>query len=98
MDWYWYLLGCLGVVLFLLIEDLFFARKHTIRANFPVVGRIRYLLEKIGPGLRQYWVANDKEEAPFNRDERRWIYASSKGETQILVLEQQKTSLPLVIR
>lgn len=80
MDWYWYLFFVLGVLLFLLIEDLFFARKHTIRRNFPVVGRVRYILEKIGPGLRQYWVANDKEEAPFNRDERRWIYASSKGE------------------
>ena len=30
--------------------------------------------------MRQYWVANDKEEMPFNRDERSWIYASAKGE------------------
>ena len=34
----------------------------------------------IGPELRQYFVAHDKEERPFNRDERRWVYASSKGQ------------------
>ncbi|MBC8351614.1 MAG: FMN-binding glutamate synthase family protein [Planctomycetes bacterium] len=54
-------------------------KKHTILHNFPVVGHLRYFLETIGPELRQYWVANDKEEMPFNRDERSWIYASAKG-------------------
>ena len=46
--------------------------------NFPVVGHLRYLMEKIGPELRQYWVANDKEEMPFTRAERTWVYATSK--------------------
>lgn len=55
-------------------------RKQTIKHNFPVIGHFRYFLEEIGPELRQYIVANDKEETPFNRAERRWIYASSKGE------------------
>ncbi len=55
-------------------------RKHAIKHNFPVIGNFRYFLEEIGPELRQYIVANDKEETPFNRAERRWIYASSKGE------------------
>jgi len=43
---------------------------------------MRYLLEELGPPLRQYWIANDKEELPFNRDERRWVYASAKGENK----------------
>lgn len=55
-------------------------RSQTIKHNFPIVGHFRYLLEKIGPELRQYWVANDKDERPFNRSERRWIYASAKGQ------------------
>lgn len=59
--------------------DVFIQKKHTILHNFPVVGHFRYWLEQIGPELRQYIVANDKEETPFNRSERRWIYASSKG-------------------
>jgi glutamate synthase domain-containing protein 2 len=54
--------------------------KHAILHNFPVVGHFRYLFERIGPELRQYWVADDKDERPFNRHERRWVYASSKGE------------------
>lgn len=77
---YWYITGLLILLVYMLINDLFFQPKHAIRTNFPVIGRLRYVLEKIGPELRQYWVSNDKEEAPFNRDERRWIYASAKGE------------------
>jgi len=57
-------------------------RKHAIKHNYPIVGNIRYLLEKIGPELRQYLVANDKEERPFNRDERRWVYATSKNQNK----------------
>ena len=51
---------------------------HAILRNFPVIGHFRYLLETVGPELRQYVVANNDEERPFSRDERRWIYASSK--------------------
>ena len=54
--------------------------KHAILHNFPVLGHLRYWAETVGPELRQYWVANDKEEAPFNRSERRWVYATAKGE------------------
>ncbi|WP_415375031.1 FMN-binding glutamate synthase family protein [Patiriisocius sp. Uisw_017] len=55
-------------------------KKHTILHNFPIVGHFRYMLESIGPELRQYIVANNREELPFNRIERGWIYASSKNE------------------
>jgi len=37
-------------------------KKHTIKHNFPVVGHLRYLMELVGPELRQYWVASDKED------------------------------------
>jgi len=53
-------------------------RKHAILRNFPIVGHLRYLLESFGPELRQYIVTNNDEERPFSRDQRRWIYASSK--------------------
>ncbi len=55
-------------------------KSRTIQHNFPVVGHLRYFLEMIGPELRQYWVANDKEERPFDRTERSWIYATAKGQ------------------
>src|SRR5215218_8677475 len=53
-------------------------REHALLRNFPVVGHARYLLESIGPELRQYLVAGNNEERPFTRDQRRWVYASAK--------------------
>jgi glutamate synthase domain-containing protein 2 len=53
-------------------------REHTLLRNFPVLGHARYLLEEIGPELRQYLVAGNNEERPFTRDQRRWVYASAK--------------------
>src|SRR5215210_1728406 len=55
-------------------------REHAIARNFPVVGRLRFLLESVGPELRQYIVTSNDEERPFSRDQRRWVYASSKRE------------------
>ena len=53
-------------------------RKHAILRNFPVVGHLRYILETIGPELRQYIVTDNDEERPFSRDQRRWVYSSAK--------------------
>ncbi len=55
-------------------------REHTLLRNFPVLGHARYLLESIGPEIRQYLVASNTEERPFTRDQRRWVYASAKKE------------------
>lgn len=60
-------------------RDLF-QRKHALLRNFPVLGHARYLIEAIGPELRQYIVAANNEERPFTRDQRRWVYASAKKE------------------
>ena len=53
--------------------------KHAIRRNFPVVGRFRYLFEHLGEFFRQYFFALDREEMPFNRAERAWVYRAAKG-------------------
>ena len=55
-------------------------RAHAIMRNFPIVGRFRYWFERFGPPLRQYIVTGNDEERPFSRDQRRWVYASSKKE------------------
>ncbi|GHE70259.1 FMN-binding glutamate synthase family protein [Roseivirga thermotolerans] len=72
--WWVYILLLLLIVF---VRDIL-QKKHTISHNFPIVGHLRYLLERIGPELRQYIVANNREELPFNRSQRSWIYASSK--------------------
>ena len=53
--------------------------KHAVRRNFPVIGRFRYLFEKLGEFFRQYFFAMDREEMPFNRAERAWVYRAAKG-------------------
>jgi len=78
LEFYYYIIMSIaGLLLIIFLHDIF-QRKHAILRNFPVVGHLRYLMEKIGPELRQYWVANDKEEMPFTRAERTWVYATSK--------------------
>lgn len=69
--------GILALLVLVTIYDVV-QRKHAILRNFPVIGHFRYLLEMIGPELRQYIVTSNNEERPFSRDERTWVYASSK--------------------
>jgi glutamate synthase domain-containing protein 2 len=52
--------------------------KHTIRRNYPVIGRFRYFFEHLGEFFRQYFFALDREELPFNRAQRSWVYRAAK--------------------
>ncbi|MCW2924290.1 MAG: Ferredoxin-dependent glutamate synthase [Thermoleophilia bacterium] len=72
------------IVLLLLLVALHdvLQKRHSITRNFPIIGHFRFWIEKVGPELRQYIVTANDEERPFTRDERRWIYASSKGENR----------------
>ncbi|MGL2967138.1 FMN-binding glutamate synthase family protein [Flavobacterium sp. XGLA_31] len=54
--------------------------KQTIKRNFPLLGRMRYLLESIGPEMRQYFIETDTEGKPFNRLQRSLVYQRSKKE------------------
>jgi glutamate synthase domain-containing protein 2 len=77
----WILLSVVAFFVLVAIHDLTQKRRAIVR-NFPVIGHIRYLLEAFGPELRQYIVTGNDEERPFSRDQRRWVYASSKKENQ----------------
>lgn len=55
-------------------------RERPILRNFPIVGHLRYIIEAFGPELRQYIVTGNEDERPFNRNERRWIYATAEKE------------------
>ena len=67
-----------AIVVAVAIYDIRQPRRAIVH-NFPVLGHLRYFLESIGPEIRQYFIAQDKEELPFRRDARRWIYATTKG-------------------
>jgi glutamate synthase domain-containing protein 2 len=78
-SWAWLGIGGASLLVLVAIHDIT-QRRHAILRNFPIVGHFRYWLEAIGPELRQYIVTGNDEERPFSRDQRRWVYASSKQE------------------
>lgn len=51
---------------------------QAVRRNYPVIGRFRYLFEHLGEFFRQYFFAMDREELPFNRAQRAWVYRAAK--------------------
>ena len=67
------------VVAVLFIRDVS-QTENAVRRNFPVIGRFRALFERLGEFFRQYFFAMDREEMPFNRAERSWVYRAAKGE------------------
>ncbi|MGB5261695.1 MAG: FMN-binding glutamate synthase family protein [Gammaproteobacteria bacterium] len=66
------------VVIVLFIIDIT-QTKSAIRRNYPVVGRFRYFFEHLGEFFRQYFFAMDREEMPFNRAQRGWVYRAAKN-------------------
>ena len=61
------------------VYDLMQSRSSILR-NYPVIGHLRFLLEFIRPEIRQYFIENDTDEAPFSRSQRSLVYARAKGE------------------
>ncbi len=53
--------------------------RHTIRRNYPLIGRFRWWFEHLGTFLRPYFFAMDREELPFNRSQRSWVYRAAKN-------------------
>jgi len=70
-------LGLLAIVVMYIVD---ISQTHSaIRRNFPVIGRFRYFFENLGEYFRQYFFAQDREEMPFNRAQRSWVYRAAKG-------------------
>jgi len=81
-----FIIECIGWIgsAAILVLGIMFVRdltqtRHTIRRNFPIVGRMRYFLEEQGVYFRQYFFAHDRQELPFNRATRNWVYRAAKG-------------------
>ena len=55
--------------------------KSSVLRNYPVIGHLRFMLEKIRPEMRQYFIESDNEATPFSRSQRSLAYARAKGET-----------------
>lgn len=58
--------------------------RQSIRKNFPVLGRLRYVFEDLRPKIQQYFVESDTDGAPINRNERSVIYQRAKKQTDTI--------------
>ena len=70
------LLWCLVIILPLVTLGFidFFQTKNAIKHNFPLIGRLWYILGSIGPEIHQYFVENDEDGKPFSRLNRNVVY------------------------
>lgn len=67
-----------GAIVIFFIRDTT-QKKHTILRNYPIIGRLRYFFETQGKYFRQYFFTGDRDEMPFNRATRSWIYKNAKN-------------------
>ena len=76
----WFYLGVavFGPLLLLGIYDLVQA-PHSLWRNYPLLGRLRFVLEGAGPEMHQYFVESNTSGRPFNRDQRALMYRRAKN-------------------
>jgi glutamate synthase domain-containing protein 2 len=72
-----------GTLVVWFIQDVT-QKKHSVLRNYPVIGRLRYILEAQGEYFRQYFFSGDRDEMPFNRATRSWVYRLAKAEGGII--------------
>ena len=53
---------------------------HSVRRNYPIIGRLRWVFEEIRPEIRQYLLEDDNHKIPFSRSQRSLVYARAKNE------------------
>jgi len=70
-------------------------KKNAVLRNYPVIGHLRGFFETLGEFFRQYFFAMDREEMPFNRAERGWIYKSADGRDNTVAFGSTKSLTPV---
>lgn len=73
-------------------HDLYFSR-HNLNRLYPVVAYIRYFLESYRVEIQQYFIANDTEENPFNREQRSLVYQRAKNVRDTIAFGTQRNLL-----
>ncbi|WP_066389780.1 FMN-binding glutamate synthase family protein [Neobacillus mesonae] len=74
--------GMLGF--FLWLRNLAKKPQHSIIRAYPYFGWIRYVLEMMGPKLRQYWFDDDNSARPFSRADYLGVVFSAKYRTDLI--------------
>ena len=79
-SWWWMLpMGVFALLVGVGIRDLLQTR-HSILRNYPIIGHVRWMIEAVGPELRQYLFEPGRDQAPFTRDQRSLVFRRAKGD------------------
>ncbi|MGB6329157.1 MAG: hypothetical protein WBF48_09515, partial [Halarcobacter sp.] len=78
LDWSYLWLAVIFIALILLGFYDIKQSKHSLWRNFPILGRMRWLLEELRPPIRQYFIESDIDGVPINRQLRSVVYRRSK--------------------
>lgn len=71
------------------LYDLLYSR-HSLNRLYPVVAYLRYFLESYRVEIQQYFIANDTEERPFNREQRTLVYQRAKNVRDTIAFGTQR--------
>ena len=75
----WFMLLLFGALTAVGLRDLT-QRYSAVRRNYPIIGNLRFMMEKIRPEIRQYFLESDTEATPFARPQRSLVYARAKND------------------
>jgi len=81
--------GLIALIVFLIIKDKY-QHQHAILKTHPILGRLRYIFEMVGPEFRQYWFLNDKEGKPVDRDTQETIARAGKYANTVIGFGSKK--------
>ena len=90
-------LTLVALLAFVFIRDIT-QKKHSVLRNYPIVGRFRYFFEQLGEYFRQYFFAGDRDEMPFNRATRGWVYRLSAQLCGVSAKLNHSNSIPHIGR
>jgi len=71
------------------LYDLYYS-VHTLNRLYPVVAYLRYFLESYRVEIQQYFIANNTEELPFNREQRDLVYQRAKNQRDTIAFGTQR--------
>ncbi len=75
--WAWWLAAACAALTAIGVWDMV-QTKHALRRNYPILANVRFLLEKVRPEIRQYFLESDLDGTPFNRLKRAIVYQRAK--------------------
>lgn len=81
--------GLIALIVIFYFKDKY-QNQHSILRTHPLLGRLRYIFEMIGPEFRQYWFLNDKEGRPIDRDTQETIAKAGKYANTVMGFGSKK--------